>query len=121
MGVSDEFADFVIEQLSGWGEVSVHRMFGGAGLYCEGRMFGLIADDVAYLKADDSNRDDFLQAGSSAFQPYPDRKVTMSYYEIPVDVLENRDELAVWAKRSLAISKKIKTETRSHEKGKKTK
>jgi TfoX/Sxy family transcriptional regulator of competence genes len=59
-------------------------MFGGAGLYCDGMMFGLIADDVAYLpsalrlrleeKADDSpsavsrsgrsnrNREDFIKA-----------------------------------------------------------
>lgn len=108
MPVSDEFADFVIGQLSAWGDVSVRRMFGGAGLYCEGTMFGLIADDVAYLKADDSNHDDFLQAGSSAFQPYPDKKATMSYYEIPADVLENRDELAIWAQRSLAVAKKKK-------------
>ena len=121
MGVSDEFAEFVIEQFSVWGEVSVRRMFGGAGLYCEGRMFGLIADDVAYLKADDSNREDFLVAGSSAFEPYPDKKVTMSYYEIPADVLENRDELAVWAQRSLAIAKKNKTKTRSSSKGRKRK
>jgi len=108
MSVSDEFADFVIDQLSAWGDVSVRRMFGGAGLYCEGTMFGLIADDVAYLKADDSNRDGFLRAGSSAFQPYPDKKATMSYYEIPADVLENRDELARWAQRSLTVAKKKK-------------
>ncbi len=108
MPVSDEFADFVIDQLSAWGDVSVRRMFGGAGLYCDGAMFGLIADDVAYLKADDSNRDGFLRAGSSAFQPYPDKKATMSYYEIPADVLENRDELAIWAQRSLAVAKKKK-------------
>lgn len=108
MGVSDEFADFVIDQLSGWGEVSVRRMFGGAGLYCEGAMFGLIADDVAYLKADESNRDDFLQAGSSPFQPFPDKKTTMPYYDIPADVLESRDDLAKWAQRSLAVAKSKK-------------
>ena len=110
MAVSDEFADFVVDQLSGWGEVSVRRMFGGAGLYCEGVMFGLVADDVAYLKVDDSNRKDFVKAGSSPFNPYPDKVKTtvMSYYEIPADVLEDRDELARWAERSLAIARKKK-------------
>jgi DNA transformation protein len=110
MSVSDEFEDFVIDQLSAWGDVSVRRMFGGAGLYCEGKMFGLISDDVAYLKADDSNRDDFIRAGSSPFNPYPDKTKTtvMSYYEIPADVLENRDELARWAQRSLAVAKQKK-------------
>lgn len=60
MAVSDEFIEYVIDQLAAWGEVSARRMFGGAGLYCDGMMFGLIADDVAYLKADDSNREDFI-------------------------------------------------------------
>jgi DNA transformation protein len=108
MGVSDEFVDYVIDQLAGWGDVSARKMFGGAGLYCDGTVFGLIADDVAYLKVDDSNRDEFVQAGSSAFQPFPDKKMTMSYYEIPADVLENRDLLARWAERSLAIARKKK-------------
>jgi DNA transformation protein len=95
MAVSDEFLDYVIDQLAGWGEVSARRMFGGAGLYCDSVMFGLIADDVAYLKVDDSNREDFVKAGSSAFNPYPekDKSVVMSYYEIPADVLEDAELL----------------------------
>ena len=110
MAVSDEFIDYVIDQLAAWNEVSARRMFGGAGPYCEGKMFGLIADDVAYLKVDDSNREDFIKAGSSPFNPYPDKVKTavMSYYEIPADVLENPDELARWAGRSLAIARNKK-------------
>jgi len=108
MGVSDEFVDYVVEQLSGWAQVTVRRMFGGAGLYREGTMFAVLADDVAYLKVDDSNRDDFVRAGSAPFEPYPDKsKTTMhSYYEIPADVLEDRDELARWAQRSWLVARK---------------
>ena len=108
MAVSDDFVNFVADQLSRWGPVSIRRMFGGAGLYRDGKMFGLIADDVAYLKVDDSNRDDFVKAGSSPFNPYPEKVKTtvMSYYEIPPEVLENPDELAQWAERSLAIQAK---------------
>jgi DNA transformation protein len=108
MGVSDEFIDYVVEQLSGWGGVSVRRMFGGAGLYREGTMFAVIAEDVAYLKVDDSNRDDFLRAGSAPFEPYPDKiKTTIrTYYEIPAEVLEDPAELTRWAQRSWAIARK---------------
>ncbi len=110
MAVSDEFIDYVIDQLAGLDYVSARKMFGGAGLYCDGTMFGLIADDVAYLKVDDSNRDDYIQAESSPFQfqVEPDKNIVMSYYEIPIDVLEDRDQLAEWAQRSLAIAKKKK-------------
>ena len=108
MGVSDEFVQYVVEQLSAWGEVSVRRMFGGAGLYHDGTMFAVIADDVAYLKVDDSNRDDFLRAGSAPFEPYPEKiKTTVrTYFEIPADVLEDADELAKWAQRSWAVARK---------------
>ena len=110
MPVSDEFIDYVVDQLKAWADVSVRKMFGGAGLYCDGKMFGLIADDVAYLKVDNSNREDFVKAGSSPFNPFPEKAKTtvMPYYEIPADILENRDQLAVWAERSLAIAKKKK-------------
>lgn len=110
MPVSDEFIDYVVDQLVAWAEVSIRKMFGGAGLYCDGLMFGLIADDVAYLKVDDSNREDFVKAGSSPFNPYPDKVKTtvMSYYEVPADILENQDLLGKWAERSLAVARKKK-------------
>lgn len=110
MAVSDDFVGFVVDQLTRWGEVCVRRMFGGAGLYCQGVMFGLVADDVAYLKVDDSNRDDFIAAGSSPFNPYPekDKAIVMSYYEVPADVLESRDAFAEWAERALVVARKKK-------------
>ncbi len=110
MAISDEFLDYVLDQFSGWRRVTARKMFGGAGLYCDGIMFGLVADDVAYLKVDDSNRADFLDAGSSAFNPYPEKGkvVVMQYYEIPADVLEDREILAEWAERALAVAKRKK-------------
>ncbi len=106
MAVSNEFVAFVVDQLSQMGDISVRRMFGGAGLYADGIIFALIADDVAYLKADESNKQDFVRAGSRPFKPYPDKKTTMSYYDIPAEVLEDRVELAQWARRSLSVARK---------------
>ena len=50
MAVSNDFLEYVLDQFSAWGEVTVRKMFGGAGLYRDGKMFGLVADNVAYLK-----------------------------------------------------------------------
>ncbi len=108
MAVSDEFLDYVVDQFSTWRSVSIRKMFGEAGLYCEGAMFALVADDVAYLKVDDSNCEQFVKAGSGAFQPFPDKDVTMSYYEVPADVLENPSVLAEWAQQSLDVARKKK-------------
>lgn len=107
MPVSDEFIEYILDLFAGWGGVTVRKMFGGASLYRDGRMFGLIAEDVAYLKVDDSNREDFVQAGSpTPFKPYPNKTATMPYHPIPPDILEQPDELIQWAERSLAIQKK---------------
>ncbi len=104
MPVSDEFLEYVLDQLADWAEVLANRMFGGAGLYRQGKMFGLIADDVAFLKVGELNREDFHKAGSRLFQPYPDKKTIMPYGEIPAEVLEDRHELARWAEKAFAVA-----------------
>ena len=53
MTASAGFVELLKDALSGLGPVSVRRMFGGAGVYADGVMFGLVADDTLYLKADD--------------------------------------------------------------------
>jgi DNA transformation protein and related proteins len=55
MSVSNDFVEYVIEQLRLLGRVAARRMFGGVGLYVEGLFFGLIDDDTLFLKVDDSN------------------------------------------------------------------
>ncbi len=92
----------------GWGAVSVRRMFGGAGLYRAGAMFAVIADDVAYLKVDDSDCDAFLQGGRRRSSLTPDKIKTAigTYYEIPADILEEPAALPQWAERSWIIAEK---------------
>lgn len=80
MAVSDDYLEYVLDQLSAWGGVSARRMFGGVGLYRDEKVFGLVADNVLYLKVDETNRDRFLEAGSAAFRPFEDRPTIMSYF-----------------------------------------
>jgi len=106
MSLNKEFVRFVLDQLSPLGPVSSRAMFGGAGVYLNGTIFGLIAYDTLYLKVDDSNRGDYEDAGMEPFRPYEDKVSQMSYYEVPVDVLEDRDDLSDWARKALAVAKK---------------
>jgi DNA transformation protein and related proteins len=107
VAVSEEYLQFVLDQLAGLKGVSARRMFGGAGLYLRGIMFGLVADDKAYLRVDDFNRTSFEDAGSEPFHPYG-KKVTMPYYEVPIDVLEDSDYLCIWAEKALAAAARRK-------------
>jgi DNA transformation protein and related proteins len=105
VAVSDDFRDFVLEQLRSAGQVSARPMFGGVGLYLDGLFFALIDDDTLYFKAGDSNRPRYERAGSKPFCPYPDRPdQAMGYWEVPAEVLEDADELAVWARESMAVA-----------------
>ena len=108
MAVSNDFLEYVRDQLREWGEVSVRKMFGGAGLYRDGKMFGLVVDDVVYLKVDDTNREKYEAAGSGPLKPFDDQKMVLSFYEVPPDIFESPVELVEWADESLAIQKKGK-------------
>ena len=106
MTASADFIIYVLEQLARLEDVSWRRMFGGAGLYSDGYFFGLIADDVLYLRVDDSNRANYTGRDMSAFRPYADRpEVSMTYFEVPADVLEEAEALVSWARASVAVAR----------------
>ena len=105
MAVSETFKEYVVDQLGKLSYVTVKKMFGGAGIYYNGLIFGLLADDILYFKVDDSNKSDYLMAGMQPFKPFDDKPIIMPYYEVPVDILENRESLADWALKSLVASR----------------
>ena len=109
MRVSPEYRDYVLEQLSCLGRVRGRSMFGGVGIYLEGIFFALIAGDVLYFKVDDATRGPYVAAGMAAFKPYPNRPVTMSYYEVPAEVLEDADQLRMWGRRAAEVARRTRT------------
>ena len=105
MAVSKDFLTYVLEQLQLLGTVTSRRMFGGVGLYADGSFFALLDDDTLYFKVDDSNRADYQQRGSKPFVPFPDKsEVSMSYFNVPAEVLDDAEELRQWAKKSVAVA-----------------
>src|SRR5690348_12186876 len=98
MAISEEYLHYVIEQLSGLGRLTWRRMFGGAGLYCGDSFFALIFKDQLYFKVDDRNRAAFEQRGMERFRPYANKPtLSMTYNAVPVDVLEDAEQLREWA------------------------
>lgn len=105
MAVSQDFLEYVLDQLESLEDLSYKRMFGGVGIFSCGKIFALLAHDQAYFKVDDGNREKYSAQGSQAFQPFPDKPMVMSYYEVPAHILESPMELFDWAQDSLAITK----------------
>ena len=84
-----------------FGPIEVRRMFGGYGIYREGIMFGLLAGDTLYLKADTGNAPEFLKQGLPQFEYRRKGKVTrLSYYAAPATVMEDCTEAARWGRSS---------------------
>ena len=109
MSVNADFAAFLQEQLEPFGPVTIRSMFGGAGLFRDGVMFGLIAYDTLYFKTGDANRADYEDAGMGPFTYEGKSKpVAMSYHQVPADLLEDPDGLSEWARRAFDIALKSK-------------
>jgi DNA transformation protein and related proteins len=105
MPVGAAFLQYVLEQLERLRGVTQRRMFGGVGLYCDGVFFAVIDDDTLYFKVDDTTRPDYESRGMKPFRPYKDKpEVSMTYYTVPADVLDDAEELVVWGRRSVAIA-----------------
>jgi DNA transformation protein len=105
MAVDDDYLAWVLEQLSAAGGISLRRMFGAVGLYRGDIFFAIISDGTLYFKAGDSNRAEYENRHMSRFRPYRDRpELSMTYYEVPADVIEDPEECVAWALRSVAAA-----------------
>lgn len=110
MTAEGAFADFVEDSLQSLGPVGARRMFGGHGIFLDGLMFALIADDTLYLKVDDGNRPAFETRGLGPFvYEGKGRAVRMSYFEAPPDALDEPEVLRAWAGDALAAARRAQT------------
>lgn len=104
-----EFTDFLPEAFEAFGPISVKRMFGGHGVFHDGLMIGLVADETLYLKADAESRGDFTERGLPQFEyPKNGKRIGMSYFAAPEEALEDRDIMRDWARRAYAAAVRSK-------------
>ena len=107
MPLSPGFSDYVLELLSGFGRLEAKRMFGGAGLYRDGVMFGILDDDVVFLRVDDKLEADLKAQGSVpwSYSMKRDGAVReMGYWRMPETAADDPDEAVAIAKRAYAAA-----------------
>jgi len=95
-----DFLEFVIDQMSGLTGVVSRRMFGAIGLYKGDVFFAVIDDGTLYFVTDESTRGRYIERGMGPFE-YTPGKFLRTYYEVPVDVLENDRDLSEWANEAV--------------------
>ena len=110
---TSEFVSHLSEVFEDFGPITARRMFGGYGIYHGDLMFGLVADDVLYLKADASSQPEFARR---ELQPFTYMKagktMNMSYFAAPEEVYEDRAAAKRWA--VLAYEAALRNRPRTH-------
>ncbi len=104
-----EFVDSLEDVFAQFGAIQAKRMFGGYGIYHEGLMFGLVADDVLYLKADKTSSGLFDALGLPPFQyTKGDKTMKMSYCLAPEVIFDDPDQAREWANRAFEAALRCK-------------
>jgi DNA transformation protein len=112
MVASDGFAEFLREQLTPLGQLTMRRMFGKTGVFCNGLMFGMVTEDTLYVRVDDHNREAFREAASAPPLNYEKngRIIDLSFWRVPERLLDEPDELVTWARSALAAARRVAAE-----------
>lgn len=98
MALDDGYVAYVLELLEPLGAVTGRKMFGGYGIWDDGDMFALLdSGSTLFFKVDDTTRARYADAGSEQF-------MTMPYWSVPVDVLEDEEQLAAWARDAIDVA-----------------
>jgi DNA transformation protein len=109
MVASDSFAEFLCEQLGPLGPVTMRRMFGKTGVFCDGVMLGMVRDNTLYFRVDDDNRAAFKEAES--FPPLNYEKkggsIDLAFWRAPERLFDEPDELVAWAHAALAAARRV--------------
>lgn len=103
---SADFVDHVLDLMRPAAKASARSMFGGHGIYVDGRMVALVADDVLYFKCDDVNRPTFEALGLPPFdyETRDGRRVVMSYYRAPDEAVESSAAMREWLQSARAAA-----------------
>jgi len=109
MVASDTFAEFLREQFAPLGRVTMRRMFGKTGVFCDGVMLGMVTENTLYLRVDDQNRGTFKE--SESFPPLTYEKkgctIDLSFWRVPERLFDEPDELVTWAQAALAAARRV--------------
>jgi DNA transformation protein and related proteins len=109
MVASDDFAEFLRDQLAPVGRITMRRMFGKTGVFCDGVMLGMVTENTLYFRVDDGNRATFKEAES--FPPLNYEKkgetIDLAFWRAPERLFDEPEELVAWARAALAAARRV--------------
>jgi DNA transformation protein and related proteins len=109
MVASASFAEFLREQFSPLGRITVRRMFGKTGVFCDGLLLGMVRDDVLYFRVDHNNREAFKEAEASPPLNYEKggAAIDLAFWRAPERLFDETDEFVLWAREALGAARRV--------------
>ena len=101
----ESFKDFVLDQLHDLDGVEARRMFGGFGLYRDETFFGILHKGRLYFKVDEASVKEYRKRKMKPFRPNA-KQTLKSYYQVPVEIIENADKLSAWAVKAIGCQQR---------------
>jgi len=124
MTASASFAEFLREQLAPLGRLSMRRMFGKTGVFCDGLMFAMVTEDVLYVRVDAHNEAVFAEAAATPPLNYvaaKGRVIDLAFWRVPDRLFDEPEELLKWARAALGAAGRVAAKReRSKTQGKKS-
>ena len=96
MASKAEFVTYAAEQMKEAGTITCKKMFGEYGVYCDGKIFGLICDDQLFLKITEEGR----KVGPDLLE-VPPYEVAKPYFL--VEKLDNRELLTKLVQETVKV------------------
>lgn len=56
MASNPDFVQYIVDQCGKAGDITARKMFGDYGVYCNGKIFGLVSDNGFYVKPTEAGR-----------------------------------------------------------------
>lgn len=101
----NHFQAYVEAQLEDIEGLKFKRMFGGFGLYAGELFFGILNRERLYFRINEQTKKRYENAGMDVFITPARKKALKNYYEVPLAVIEQRSDLAEWAREAVAAAK----------------
>lgn len=102
--------DDILDVFQALGPVTIRRMFGGKGIYCDGRILAIVYQGELLLKADAETAPLFAAAGAVqwAYESKTGKQAHMPYWSIPDEALDDPEIMAVWTQRAYEAALRAK-------------
>lgn len=107
---SSQFVEFIVEQLAEVAGVTKARFFGGIGLAAHSTQFAMIMGTSVYFVVDKVTRPKYEKLGSQcfAYDTKAKRVQVNKYFEVPAEVIEDREALVAWAREAVQVAQSLK-------------